>query len=301
MTDASVIVPCRNGAATLAETLQSIARQEWHRPWELILIDNGSTDNSAAIFQEFAASHPELPTRLIDASDRPGKARALNLAIPQARGNAILLVDADDVVAPGWLAAMGAALDESDLVAAATDYRPLNAPWVLEYRIPDPDDRERLQETYSFYYQSLPYVSGHCMGFTRRLFEALGGFDETYAVGDDVDFSFRAQLEGFPIRSVPDAVVYYRLRDTLTGIRRQAHLYAVDQVLFSKRFPEIARPMRTRWRSFRRETKQVARQSGRFVRDRAWRSRVETARMLWAWGWYAGLLRGMVAFRAPPP
>jgi GT2 family glycosyltransferase len=301
MIDASVVVPCRNGAATLAETLHSIAGQEWDRPWELILIDNGSTDGSAAIFREFAAKHPHLRTRLIDASDRTGKARALNFAIPQARGGAILLVDADDVVAPGWLAAMGAALDESDLVAAATDYRPLNEPWVLEYRIPDPERRARVQETYPSRYQSLPFVSGHCMGFTRRLFDAIGGFDETYAVGDDVDFSFRAQLQGFPVRPVPDAIVYYRFRNTLRAIRRQAHLYAVDQVRFSKRFPEIARPKRTRWRSFRHETRYVARQSGRFVLDRAWRNRVATARLLWSWGWYTGLLRGMIAFRAPPP
>ena len=156
--------------------------------------------------------------RRVDASERPGKARALNFAIPQARGRAILLVDSDDVVAPGWLAAMANALDENDLVAAATDYRPLNEPWVLEARIRDPEARERLQRIYRFHYQMLPYVSGHCMGFTRRLFDALDGFDETYAVGDDVDFSLRAQLEGFAIRAVPEAVVYYRLRDALPRI-----------------------------------------------------------------------------------
>jgi glycosyltransferase involved in cell wall biosynthesis len=299
--EASVIVPCRNGAATLAEALESIARQESDRPWELILIDNASTDGSGAVFRAFAARHPGLEARLIDASDRPGKARALNLAIPQARGRAILLVDADDAVAPGWLAAMAAALDESDLVAAATDYRPLNEDWVIEYRFRDPAHRERLQETYRFHYRTLPYVSGHCMGFTRRLFDALGGFDETYAVGDDVDFSLRAQLQGATIRPVPDAVVHYRLRATLPGIRRQAHLYAIDQVRLSERFPEIARPMPVRWRSFGRETRLLVRQIGRFLLDRAWRSRVQTARLLWSLGWYTGLLRGMITFRAPPP
>ena len=301
MTDVTVVIPCRNAARTLAETLRSIVRQEWNRPWEVLFIDNGSTDGSAEIFYSAATAHRHLPMRRVDASERPGKARALNFAIPQARGRAILLVDSDDVVAPGWLAAMANALDENDLVAAATDYRPLNEPWVLEARIRDPEARERLQRIYRFHYQMLPYVSGHCMGFTRRLFDALDGFDETYAVGDDVDFSLRAQLEGFAIRAVPEAVVYYRLRDALPRIRRQAHLYAVDQVLLSKRFPEVARPMRVRWHSFGRETRRLARQGGRFLLDRAWHDRVRTARLLWSLGWYSGLLRGMVAFRAPPP
>jgi glycosyltransferase involved in cell wall biosynthesis len=301
MTDATVVVPCRNGARTLGETLRSIVTQQWDRPWEVVFVDNGSTDGSAEIFDAVVAGNPQLPMRRIDASDRSGKARALNFAIPQARSRAILLVDSDDVVAPGWLAAMATALDESDLVAAATDYRQLNEPWVLEYRLPDADSRERLTETYSFVYHTIPFVSGHCMGFSRRLFDALGGFAENYVVGDDVDFSFRAQLQGYPIRSVPAAVVHYRFRDSLSGLRRQAHLYAFDQARLCQRFPEVWRPVPARWRAFRRETRQLGRRSGRFLLSRQWRDRTETARLLWRWGWNTGLVRGMIAFRAPPP
>ena len=138
------------------------------------------------------------------------------------------------------------------------------------------------------------------MGFSRRLFDALGGFAD-YVVGDDVDFSFRAQLQGYPIRSVPAAVVHYRFRDSLSGLRRQAHLYAFDQARLCQRFPEVWRPVPARWRAFRRETRQLGRRSGRFLLSRQWRDRTETARLLWRWGWYTGLVRGMIAFRAPPP
>jgi hypothetical protein len=75
----------------------------------------------------------------------------------------------------------------------------------------------------------------------------------------------------------------------------------VDQVLLSKRFPGIARPMRERWQCFGRQTRLLARQSARFLLDRGWDDRVRTARLLWSLGWWSGLLRGMVAFRAPPP
>ncbi len=81
MTEISVIIACLNGAATLAEALDSLAAQRWDRPWEVVFADNGSTDASRAIFAERAARHPEVAMRLVDASARRGKAHALNLAI----------------------------------------------------------------------------------------------------------------------------------------------------------------------------------------------------------------------------
>ena len=239
--------------------------------------------------------------RRIDASAVRGKARALNLCVPQAKGRAVVLANSDDVMAPGWLAAMGAALDEADLVAAASEFQKLNAPWVLEYRLPVPETRSKIQETYHFYYQKIPFVSGHCMGFTRKLFDELGGFDSDYDVGDDVDFSFRAQLRGYPIRSVPEAVVHYRFRDEIGSIGRQARAYARDQVKLSRRLPEVARPLKKRIKSFWKETREMARDGSRYLLSRGWRNDVERARMRWQWGWYSGLLAGMVAFRAPPP
>ena len=56
----SVIIACRNGAATLAETLEGLAAQRWDRPWEVVLADNGSTDGSVALFEGFARAHAEL-------------------------------------------------------------------------------------------------------------------------------------------------------------------------------------------------------------------------------------------------
>jgi cellulose synthase/poly-beta-1,6-N-acetylglucosamine synthase-like glycosyltransferase len=265
-----------------------------------VFADNGSTDDSLAIFERFAERNPGIPMRALDASRHPGKARALNFAVPQARGRAIVLADSDDVMAPGWLAAMAAALDEADLVAAASEFTKLNAPWVLGYRLAE-ESRHKVQEVYHFYYQRLPFVSGHCMGFSRRLFDELGGFDVAYAVGDDVDFSLRAQLRGYPIRSVPEALVHYRFRDELAAIGRQAHAYARDQVKISQRVPEAARPMRVRLRSFVNESRTLARHSRRYVRRRGWEDRIERARMRWRWGWYLGLVSGMIAFLAPPP
>ena len=97
---------------TLAETLEGVAAQEWDQPWEVIFADNGSTDGSRAVFQRFAAGRPDW--RLIDAGGKAGKSYAMNLAMTATRAPAAVFCDADDVPAPGWLAAMGRALAAHD-------------------------------------------------------------------------------------------------------------------------------------------------------------------------------------------
>ena len=111
---ASVVMACRNGAAHLAEALEAVLAQAWDEPWELGFADNGSTDGSLAIFQSYAAGNPRIRMSSVDAGDRPGKSHALNRGIAAAAGRAINLVDSDEVPAPGWLAAMGAALATHD-------------------------------------------------------------------------------------------------------------------------------------------------------------------------------------------
>ena len=116
----SVIIACRNGAATLGETLEGLVAQRWDRPWEIVLADNGSTDGSAALFRAVAAAHPECRMRVVDASGRPGKPFALNTGIAAARAPALAFCDADDVPGEGWLAAMGKALPTTPSSPAAS-------------------------------------------------------------------------------------------------------------------------------------------------------------------------------------
>ena len=126
----SVIIACRNGAATLLETLEGLAAQAWDRPWEVVLADNGSTDGSVALFEGFARAQPQLAMRVVDAAARRGKPFALNTAIAAARAPAVAVCDADDVPGEGWLAAMGAALERHAIVACRIDFDRLNAGWI---------------------------------------------------------------------------------------------------------------------------------------------------------------------------
>ncbi len=66
----SIVIPCYNAAETIGAQLQAVAEQQWHRPWEVIVSDNGSTDNSIDIAERFKGQLPSL--RVVDASDRRG-------------------------------------------------------------------------------------------------------------------------------------------------------------------------------------------------------------------------------------
>lgn len=115
----SVVLPCYNGGELLNVQLEALATQQHDEPWELLFLDNASTDGSSNVARQYEARIPNL--RIIDASAERGQPYALNLGIGLARGPMIITCDADDEVAPGWLNAMARALREHRFVASRMD------------------------------------------------------------------------------------------------------------------------------------------------------------------------------------
>ena len=108
----SVIIPCFNVADTLAAQLEALANQQWSKPWKIIISDNGSTDDSVTIVEHYKEKLPNL--RVVDVSDKSGRAHACNVGALAAAGEALAFCDADDEVAAGWVAAMGEALSKKE-------------------------------------------------------------------------------------------------------------------------------------------------------------------------------------------
>jgi glycosyltransferase involved in cell wall biosynthesis len=293
----SVVIPCFNGAATLAETLDGLVAQVWDRPWEIVLADNGSSDGSVALFQDYARRHPALPMRVIDASDRRGQPHALNTGARAARGQAIAFCDADDVPAPGWLAAMGAALDAHDFVAARMDIETLNPGWMREYRH---NAQVSGLETLPFP-PYCPHAGGGTLGLRRAVFDAVGEFDHGFPALHDTDFCIRAQLSGYALQYAPAAVMRIRFRPELAAIYRQAYTYAKFAVLLAKRYRTSGAPPRGRWGRFARSWTAL----GRWYLSKAVLRRpsdlANEARFRRSLGREWGRLTGVLAYRVPPP
>ena len=234
--------------------------------------------------------------RLVDASARRGKSHAMNLAIGQARGRSILFCDADDTVAPGWLAAMGTALESHDFVACRFDLAALNPDWVQAER--SHPQVERL--TILPFPPHCPVAGGATLGLHRAVFEAVGPFDPAFPTNEDLDFCIRAYLKGYALRLVPDAVYNYRFRDTPEAIYRQAFAYARSEALLRRRYAGAPLLAPGPWLDLGRRT---ARLSAGWVKRRLFgRSPdiLDQARFSRSYGTVLGDLAGSLAYRVAP-
>jgi len=211
----TVVVPVRDVAATVGEQLAALAAQDFDGPWELVVADNGSRDGTLDVVTQWAGRLPHL--RVVPADGRPGVSHARNVGAAAARADLLAICDGDDVAEPGWLRAIVAASCGSDVVAGRLDDRPLNPPPVRAWRRPHPEDAA--PDIRGF----LPYAVGANCAVWKRVVEDLDGWDEGYLSGNDVEFSWRAQLQGHRLAFAPDAVVRYRYRDDLRSWARQSY------------------------------------------------------------------------------
>jgi glycosyltransferase involved in cell wall biosynthesis len=278
----SIIIPCYNAADTLGEQLEALVRQNWQGEWEVIVADNGSTDDSRAVAARYA---DRLPLRIVDASARRGAGFAYATGAAAATGDALLFCDADDVVGEGWLAAMAAALAVHDFVAAACDMEKLNEPWVRATRANT--QKTGLQQYH--YPPFLPHAGTSTLGVKRPCFEAVGGFDQSLYL-PDTDLCWRLQLAGVQLHFVPEAVVHVRLRTSLRAIFRQALAWGEGNVALYRKYRPLGMPPLGRWAWI----------PGWWALIRGltlWRTRGGRARWLWQFGWRLGRLRGSLRYR----
>lgn len=292
LVDVSIVIACFNCQETLPETLAALCLQKWSGVWEIVLADNGCSDRSREVFLEYSERYPQVAMRVVDASQAQGQPHALNCGVRESLGRSVLFCDADDVVGPGWLAAMGSALAENEFVAARMDFKQLNGAIARAYRRNSQETKLQTVE----YPPYLPHAGGGTIGFSKKLFERVGEFDRTLPILHDTDFCFRAQLAGFELRFVPDAVIYIRTRSDLKGIYRQGFNYAKYNVVLSKRYRAFGRPAARRWRRF----------FGLWISTlrgvaRSRKGAPEMARAYRMLGWAVGITAGIIRERVPPP
>ncbi|MGH9919443.1 MAG: glycosyltransferase, partial [Nitrososphaerales archaeon] len=201
----SVIIPAYNAAPYIVEQLASLAQQDYEGPFEVIIADNGSQDDTVGVAQTFVG---RLDLRVVDASTIRGGGPARNVGVEASSGQLLVFADADDVATTSWLSQLVAASPRWDLTAGPYDYKLLNSPVVQAWGKGWP--MERLPgENGNF----LPFAFGGNLAVWRQVFQAVGGFCKGFS--EDVDFSWRAQLAGYRLGFAPNAIMYHRDRPTM--------------------------------------------------------------------------------------
>jgi glycosyltransferase involved in cell wall biosynthesis len=203
----SVIIASYNAADTLGDQLEALTSQAWPVGGEIIVADNRSTDDTVGCVARFEDA--AVPVRRVQVNDEAGAAYARNAAVHHATHSALAFCDADDVVGPGWVAAMTHALADHDFVGGPLEYERLNPAWLAHARgrLLAPDEPAMFEGTF-------PIVSSCNMGIDRRLFESMTGFDSVFERVEDAELSMRLWRAGVAARHCADAVVHYRMRTT---------------------------------------------------------------------------------------
>jgi glycosyltransferase involved in cell wall biosynthesis len=194
----TVVVPARDAAATLPATLAGLAAQRGAPPFEVVVVDNGSSDDTQEI-----AERSEVVDRLLRRPRGEGPGAARNDGVAAARAELVAFVDSDCVPEPGWLAAGVAAIASgADLVQGRVDPDPSTPA--------GPFDRTlSVQSEYGLYETANMFVR-------KKLFHEIGPFVDFVGAGgrpfgEDAWWAWRARRAGARTAFAPDAIVHHAI------------------------------------------------------------------------------------------
>lgn len=211
-------MPVFDSASVIGDQLDALVAQDFSGEWELLIADNGCTDATTEIASTYA---DRLPIRVVDASNRRGDVAARNIAVPASASDLVVFCDSDDVLSEHWLSSHVEQLASTEVSIGPYDMR-------VEMAVPGSGIHASVPMRGIYGY--LPYGLSANMGVRRETFDALGGFDENYRVGYDVEFCWRAQINGFSVGATDGAVVTKRKRGDVGGVWQQHKAFGIADV-----------------------------------------------------------------------
>lgn len=188
----SVLIPAYNAGALVGTALASVRAQS-HTDWEIVVIEDGSHDDTARIVERFAASCAQS-VRYENLEQNHGIGVVRSRLIESARGDALAFLDADDTWQPDHLAAAAAEIAAgADLVVSGVQTFDLARKCPLDC-IPPPDGLQR--NPVQTLFQGSVIVTSSCVVLTRALAGRVGAFDHELRIGEDRDYWLRCALAG---------------------------------------------------------------------------------------------------------
>jgi len=236
----SIIVPVYNGAETISACLESLLNQNYPaEAYEIIVVENGSTDRTTQIVQKY-------PVRLCH-SDRRGPSPARNLGLAKSEAEIIAFTDADCIADPNWLLELVKPYTEAEVGGVGGS--------ILAYTHATQNVIERFSDEYAPLVnfvsgddEFLPHLYTANASFRRCHLNEIGGFNINLVTAEDVDLAWRLQLlTGTKVCYAPRAIIYHHHRATMAGLIRQYRQYGFGEILLDtmyRHYPGYPRDLR---------------------------------------------------------
>ena len=223
----SVVVCSYNGGRTLPQCLESLQKLDYP-DYEIILVDDGSTDDTPKI----AARFPTVKTiRQLNL----GLSAARNVGMQIASGEIIAYTDSDCFADPNWLTHLVYQLERSGAVGVGGPNLTPDDGWLAACVAASPGQPTHVLESD----QIAEHIPGCNMAFYKSALEEVNGFDPIYrAAGDDVDICWRLQQAGHWITFAPGAFVWHHRRHNVRAYFKQQRGYGEAEAILSFEHPE---------------------------------------------------------------
>ena len=236
----SVIVPVYNRRGEVRDLLESLAKQT-DDDFELLLVEDGSTERC----DDIAAAYANQLRVQYFWKENEGRSIARNYGIERAQGSYFIFFDSDCVIPPHYFEVLKKALKE----------HPVDC-----FGGPDAasEDFNRTQKAISFSMTAFLTTGGirggkvqlekfvprsFNMGYSRRVWEAVGGFREMFS--EDIDMSTRIRKAGFSITLFREAYVYHKRRNTLRSFSRQTYVFGMSRITLKLLYPDSLKLVHT--------------------------------------------------------
>ncbi len=234
----SFVVPVFNRPGEIRELLESLATQTYSTPFEVVIVEDGSSIPSEEVIEEFS---DRLQVSYFKKKNTgPGDSR--NFGMHRAQGAYFILVDSDCILPGTYLEEVARFLSKNplDCFGGADDAHPSFNP---------------MQQAISYTMTSMLTTGGirgkggsdekfqprsFNMGLSRAAFEASGGFGNIHP-GEDPDLSLRLKKLGFSIGFIPGATVYHKRRIDFRSFYRQVHKFGLTRPILNRWHPGSAR------------------------------------------------------------
>lgn len=251
---ASIIIVTYNNLKCTQRCLESIFEKTAYFSYEIIIVDNNSTDNTRRYLLKLQDKHDNI--KLILNEENLGFAKANNIGINEASGEYIIILNNDTIVTRGWLSGLIKHLERNQtlgLLGPVTNSISNRAQIKVDYtKIEDMENfaKKNRNAHINELYTDINVIAMFCLALRREVYEEIGPLDETFTVGmfEDDDYSYRAIKKGYEIACADDVFIHHYGGASFFKLKNNEYMeiFEKNKAIFEKKWKIKWAPHTTR-------------------------------------------------------